>query len=1006
MKKITMLCVGLLSLMSLQAQETYTYSNPARSFQEGKEQFLQQQYSASQHSLQTYLQTADPLDKSRIEEAEYFLAANAYELRQANAVSLLKEHLEKYPGTPMLDNVKFRLGILLFEKKQHTAAIKELEAINIKRLNTTDAQQLHFALGYSYTSVNDFTKARDQFRPLLGTDKYDKTATYYYGYCEYALGNYDVALPYFEKIQNQSEFSSLAPYYIIQIYAKQKEYAKVKAYGKTILDTNPNNPKNSEVYRIMGESAFRDQDYKQAVTNFNRAGAIDKKLPRNAYYMWGMSCMQTGAYDQAIEPLSKVANNTDALGQNAYLALGNAYTKMNDKMKAQMSYAEAGKLTFDTGTQEVALYNYALTTYESTSKFGESVKAFDDFLVKFPNSKYSEEINGRLATALILSKDYKSALNAVNKLKTNTPQVIEAKENILFHLGVEQFEKKNYPEAVSYFTQSLAVTSNRPSLVQIYFWRGETYYNTGQYNFAERDFITYQNDSRSLKDANYRLSFYNLGYCNFLTHDYKQSQLTFMRYAGSEHDAMSPTYIDALARIGDCYYQARDFTNAHKYYAQVVAKGKPGSDYAEYQIAFIYGLGKNYRAKINELEKMIANFPTSDYTANAYYEIGRSYIIIEQYDKAISTYTTLIKKFPNSELTRKAALEIGMAYTNSNDKSKALTAYKQVVSSYPGSGESKIALENIENIYVDQSDAESYLNYRRSLGKSTDLTAVVEDSLVYTTAEKLYLLGKYPQASFQFSNYLAKYCPQGNYCIKATYYLADSYMQQLKPDDAYANYKKLTEIKGNPYMETALTQCASITYDKKDYTTSLGFFKTLEATTANKEYHEAARLGVLRCSHLANDYQGTVKIANEIIRNNLSSADMMNEARFYRAKAFLATNKQDSAFADLSSLARDVRTAIGAEAKYEVANYYYNKEELKKSEAEVMSFINANTPYQYWLAKSFILLSDIYVKRGDNFQAKQYLLTLQDNYHQQDDILSIVKQKLQALESATSGNSK
>ena len=1000
MKKITLLCVGVFSLLSSQAQQTYTYSNPARAFQEGKEQYLQQQFSASEHSLQTYLQTADPADKSKIQEAEYLLAADAYELRQTNATDLLKAHLEKYPGTPMLDNVKFRLGILLFEHKQYAAAIKELDKVDIKKLNTSDENLYHFALGYCYTAVNDFTKARDQFKPLIGVEKYDKTANYYYGYSEYALGNYDTALPYFETIQNQPEFSPLAPYYIIQIYAKQKEYDKVKSYGKTILDINPNNPKNGEVYRIMGECAYRDQDYKLAATDFTKAYASDKQLSRTSFYMWGMSCMQSGAYDQAVMPLTKVAGETDALGQNAYLALGNAYTKTNDKLKAQMAYANAGKQTFDKGIQEEALYNYALSTYESNAQFGESVKAFDNFLINFPNSKYADEINSRLATALIQSKDYAAALKAINKLKTNNNQVVTAKENILFHLGVEQFDKKNYPDAISYLTQALAVTSERPSLVQIYFWRGESYYRTGQYTKAEKDYNTYQDDPRSAKDANFHIAYYNLGYCKFLTHDYKQSLLSFMRFAGGEHESMSPSYIDALTRIGDCYYMNRDFINAHKYYAQVVAKGKAESDYAEYQIAFIYGLQKNYHGKITELNKLIENFPTSDYAANAYYEIGRSYIIIEQYDKAIETYNMLIKKFPNSEYTRKAALEIGLAYSNTSNKKDALASYKKVVSSYPGSSEAKVAMENIENLYVDQSDAEGYVSYRRSLGKSTDITAVMEDSLVYTTAEKVYLSGKLPEAATLFSNYLAKYCPQGNYCIKATYYLADSYMQQQKTDDALTSYRKLTEIKGNPYMEQALAQCASITFDKQDYATSLGYFKTLEAATSNKEYHEAASLGVLRCSHLTNDYPGTVKSANQIINNNLSSADMVTEARFYRAKAYLALNKQDSAFNDLSSLAKNVRTEFGAEAKYELANYYFQKQDLKKSEAEVMSFINQNTPQQYWLAKSFILLSDIYVKRGDTFQAKQYLLTLQDNYHQQDDILSIVKQKLQDIEDA------
>ena len=68
------------------------------------------------------------------------------------------------------------------------------------------------------------------------------------------------------------------------------------------------------------------------------------------------------------------------------------------------------------------------------------------------------------------------------------------------------------------------------------------------------------------------------------------------------------------------------------------------------------------------------------------------------------------------------------------------------------------------------------------------------------------------------------------------------------------------------------------------------------------------------------------------------------------------------------------------------------------AEQEVMSFMQMQTTQQYWLAKSMILLADINLQRNDSFQAKQYLLALQANYKQTDDIQSIVAEKLRALE--------
>ena len=158
-----------------------------------------------------------------------------------------------------------------------------------------------------------------------------------------------------------------------------------------------------------------------------------------------------------------------------------------------------------------------------------------------------------------------------------------------------------------------------------------------------------------------------------------------------------------------------------------------------------------------------------------------------------------------------------------------------------------------------------------------------------------------------------------------------------------------------------------------------------------------ARLGVLRCSYLLNDHAKTIAIAGEIVDNPHSSDDVKAEARYDRAKAYLAQDQPAQALPDFQAVGENTRTVYGAEAKFRVAEIYLNDGKLNEAEAAITDFARKNTPYQYWLARSFVLLADIYVARDDDFQAKQYLLSLQKNYTADDDVQTMIRERLDAI---------
>ena len=342
-----------------------------------------------------------------------------------------------------------------------------------------------------------------------------------------------------------------------------------------------------------------------------------------------------------------------------------------------------------------------------------------------------------------------------------------------------------------------------------------------------------------------------------------------------------------------------------------------------------------------------------------------------------------------------------MLYFNMANYDQAKMAYRNVIERYKGSDEARMAFESLESLHVETNDVQAFLDYCKTLGKN--YVAVMpdkrSDSLSFVAAERIYIKGDYKEAIPGLQQYLKQYCSTENMgnCIAARYYLADSYYQTQQYGAALNEYEALVQLDGNKYMEQALIRAAEITYNEQKYDSSLKYFKQLQLAASNAENRNMARLGVLRCSFLLKEHETTLSVANEILKTDLADSELEREARYNRAKVLIALNRRDEAQPDLELLSKDLLQETGAEAKYLYAEYFYLQGDYKKSEEEIFDFISKNTPYQYWLAKGFVLLSDIYVAQEDDFQAKQYLISLRDNYTAQDSIQDLIKERLDKI---------
>lgn len=997
-KIVRLVCASLCCFPLLtSAQVTGKVPSTAEAYQEGKELFLQKNYAVSAPLLRTYIDRSET-DEHRM-EAEYMLACLSYELQEENCIEKMEAYLEKHPDTPYANRLTALMASAYFFNEEYEAALVLFASADLEKLGDEERDDMTYRMAVSHLSLGDANQAAIWFQTLRGSSrKYEKDCSYYIGYIRYTQGRYDEALTAFLPLQKDEKYKSLVPYYVADIYLKQGEYNQAEQIAMSYLSTYPQDVHAGEMHRILGEVSYHFQRTGDAIRHLETYRKTEAAPQRSALYMLGLSYYQTGVYSQAASALGEVVKTDDALTQNAYLHLGLSYLQLMEKNKARMAFQQAAASDANRSIKEQASYNHALCIHETSfSAFGESVTVFENFLNEFPNSVYTEKISDYLVDVYLNTRSYEAALSSIERISKPGTRIMEAKLKILFQLGTQSFANASFQQAIDYFNQAIAIGHyNRQTYADAHYWRGESYYRLDAIREASRDFSEYLRLTGNTQTEMYALAHYNLGYTAFQQKNYPQALNRFDQYTRLEKGGNSATLADAYNRMGDCYFHTRNFEEAKHNYSRAEAMNTTAGDYSFYQLALVSGLQKDYAGKITLLNRLSGKYPSSPYVINALYEKGRSYVLMENNRQAIASFNELVEKYPGSPLSRKAAAEIGLLYYQDGSYDPAITAYKRVVEEYPGSEEARLAMRDLKSIYIDLNRVDEFAALASSLPGNIRFDASEQDSLTYVAAERVYVRGKVEQGKESFEKYLQSY-PEGAFGLNAHYYLTLIAKEQRNYDRILYHTGKLLEYPDSPFSEEALVMRGEVQFNLKEYKEALATYKQLKEKTATPERRLLAETGVLRCAYLTRDDVETIHAATELLKSPKITPELSNEATYYRAKAYLDQKAEKAAMTDLRSLAKDTRNLYGAEAKFLVAEQLYKQGEYPAAEKELLNFIEISTPHAYWLARGFVLLSDVYVAMGNQLDARQYLLSLQQNYQESDDINRMIESRLEKL---------
>jgi TolA-binding protein len=1002
----------------LYAQQTLVYTDINSQYKAATEYYELGNYSLAQYHFEQLIhKNPDVLSELQHTQAQYYKAMCAQRLAQPDAETLFARFIDQNGSSELTGMAYFQLGKIYFEKNAYKDAMSCFEKTEPNNLASNERDDYYFQYGYS----NFVSKKFDDAQRLLSKaannydSKYYEDANYYYGVVAYFKKDYSKALDAFKRVEKNQKYASAMPYYITLIYFTQKKSDELLTYA--VPKAKLSNLKyQKEINMIIGQTYFNQKKYQEALPYLDYYVKESSKVRKEDLYQLGYTQYQLGKNDDAIKNFVELNSLTDSIGQNAMYHLADAYLKTKDKAKANAAFEAAARIDYDKTIQEISLLNSAKLSYELGLN-SAAISKLQSYITKYPTSPRINEARGVLGSIFETSRNYKDAIELLENIPNKDAQLQRTYQRVTFYRGLEMYQDRRNTDALALLNKSLQNPIDASIAAQSYFWQGDIYYKEGNYTNsfnAMQSFLGRANSVESTDKVSSATANYTIGYTLFKQGEYKNALPYFEsveQLLGGKPKLLdartvsSQVYPDAIGRAGDCYFMQKNYAKATDKYDMIVKYALRGADYAYYQKGILAGLQAKPADKIANLDKVIKDYPESYYLDDAWYQKAVTYVGQEDYDKAITAHKTVIGKFPQSPYMRKSLLNLGLVYYNTNNYDEALSNYKILLRDYPKSSEAQDALVGIKDVYVAQGDADGYIKLIKQYPE-VDFSISAQDSLTYQIAENYYSKEDCANAVTSFDKYLNAF-PKGAFAVYAHFYRGQCLYSQQNYPKSRTDYEYVIAQSSNLFTEQALDKASRIAlHIDKDYDKAFNYSKKLYDIASKKDLKVEALRNLVRSSYYLKKQEDLTTYSDLLLKSEGKTTDDDIEIYFYRGR--LAYDKGNTLVAkqNLQQVASRTTNEMGAQARYYLAQIAYQQKEYDAAKALCLKVSNETASQEYWVVKSFILLSDVYVAKNDLFQAKATLNSIIDNYEPEDELKKEAREKLAKITKGEIGTSK
>jgi tetratricopeptide (TPR) repeat protein len=970
------------------SQKTDKYSSVYSQYFRAEELFQKAQYSAAREEFRGFISSVKSESDPLVIKSYYYEGLSALELYNSDAILLLEAFNKNYPDNIYKHIIGFRLGKYFFQKNDFEKAQEWFNKVPIKELDQSLNAEYYFKFGYSALQNGDNSVALISFREAKeGKSKYAAPSLYFFSHLNYLSSSLQVALEGFEKLLSDSTFCGVVPYYIAQIYHKQGRFEDVINFSPTLTScTFIDN--ESDISHLIGNAHYRLKNYKLAIPfleNFNK-----KNRPsRDDLYELGFCYYKTEDYEKAVCQFDKCTLINDSIAQIAFYQIGESYLGMGKLLPSRSAFEKASEMNSILEIQEDALYNFAVISFKvDINPYDESVRAFENYLNKYPNSIRKKDIFQYLVNVYTNTSNFAKALESLDKLLAKDNKLQSVYQTVAFNYGVELYQKNSWDDAKKAF-ELVGRYPIDPEMVALSnYWIADLNLRMDNTNDAIAAYRSFLGSPASNALAEKTDAYYNLGYAYLEKEQLKEAINSFRIYLQSNPQNENKK-IDAYFRIADCYYLNKDDNLlAIQYYNEALKMDTEQNDKALFYLAKSYGYNGQLDEKIAILNELLNNYKLSKYSMTGSYELARSYVSKAEYDEAMTIFKSYVADYPKATNLIDARLGIADLYFKKWDYSQAELEYTKILEEFETVRDvCEKAVKGLVDVYAAQKNPEMAADIADRY-PCANISKDEKENLFYNPALQSYMDSSYSEAIPKFELYLTKF-PSGRFTNETYYFLGNSLYKTKDTLNAVKYFEQFLETPNNVYSELAASRTAGFYYSKQNYVAALKYYEKLDQLASKPSGVLNAKMGLMRCVFLTENYSKASIYAKIVLGTSGISTQQKIEGEYANAISNYNLKNYEEAKESLEWLVKNTTTAMGSESKYTIADIYFKKAQYEQADIEIKSLLKMKPSYNYWVAKGLILQSRIMIINNDLFQAEQTLKSVLDYYpDQNDDVIS------------------